>query len=360
MSSKKMLIVTECFAGGVYKYLKNYCSYLESIGYSYDLIIGTKEETPDLNTIKDDFNYKNMYLQDIRKRSFKNLFQFYRTIKDVTISNSYEIVHLHSSLAGFLGRFGIKETSKKFYTPHGYSFIQLTKPLKSKIYKCIEKFINKMDKATTTIAISDSEGDLANQVGNKVDIVKTGLTSIPSYIERRSGSSGGAVNNVISIGRLADQKNPILFLDIAELLPSYNFTWVGDGPLRSLMEGTIRKRNLHNVTITGWLDFSDVEKLLVADDYVYLQTSLWEGLPLTLLEALAASLPVVVMDSYGNRDVVSVGENGFICNNVEEFVESIKIVSDKYNQFSQKSYEIVSSEYNFNKNIKKLVEIYDR
>lgn len=53
-------------------------------------------------------------------------------------------------------------------------------------------------------------------------------------------------------------------------------------------------------------------------------TSLWEGMPISLLEAMYLRKPCVVSNVVGNRDVINDGENGFVCNNVDEFVEKIQ------------------------------------
>ena len=68
---------------------------------------------------------------------------------------------------------------------------------------------------------------------------------------------------------------------------------------------------------TGWLDRAGVQKLL-SQARVYVQTSRWEGMPLSVLQALAAGVPCVVTDAVGNRDAVRQGITGFVAKKPEE------------------------------------------
>ena len=125
---------------------------------------------------------------------------------------------------------------------------------------------------------------------------------------------------VFTLGRICNQKNPVLFNKIAEAMPDIHFIWIGDGELRNELSAS-------NIEISGWMNRKEALKKALAAD-MFILTSLWEGLPMSLLEAMYMKKPCVVSDVIGNHDVIHNGNNGFVCNAVSEFVASIRIVKD--------------------------------
>ena len=156
--------------------------------------------------------------------------------------------------------------------------------------------------------------------------------------------------NLISIGRLDTNKNHQFLLDCIFNLKNRGFqfhlTMVGEGDTRPQLEQKINDLELHSeVTLTGVKD--NVEELLWQSD-LYVHSALTEGFGLTLIEAMAAGLPVITLNGGGNRDLIEEGKNGFLIEeeNVEHFVEKIlellynpalyKEMSDYAQLFAQK------------------------
>ncbi|MDD1632666.1 MAG: glycosyltransferase family 4 protein, partial [Methylococcaceae bacterium] len=81
------------------------------------------------------------------------------------------------------------------------------------------------------------------------------------------------------------------------------FLWFGDGELRHVLSSP-------NIQIAGWMPKDELIQRLRHID-IYLSTSLWEGLPLSVLLAMCAGKPVVLSDCIGNRELVENGRNGF-------------------------------------------------
>jgi glycosyltransferase involved in cell wall biosynthesis len=118
----------------------------------------------------------------------------------------------------------------------------------------------------------------------------------------------------MQMGRLRAQKNPLAFVEgaaeVARQCPDAQFTLVGDGPLRDEVTARIRQLGLEgSVRWLGW--HAHGYRLLAAADITTL-TSLWEGTPFTLLEAMAWSRPVVATAVNGCPEIVVEGITGFL------------------------------------------------
>src|SRR5207302_5981422 len=103
----------------------------------------------------------------------------------------------------------------------------------------------------------------------------------------------------LGVGRMMPQKRPLLFLQLAEKiraqLPNARFIWIGDGVLSAAWDEMVRTRSLSNVVSREpWQH--DVKPFLAAAD-VFLHVAEYEGLPLALLEAMAAGLPCAITEN---------------------------------------------------------------
>jgi glycosyltransferase involved in cell wall biosynthesis len=132
--------------------------------------------------------------------------------------------------------------------------------------------------------------------------------------ERVRRSIGAAADDVVvgSIANFKPQKGPLDFVEAARLArardPRLRFVVAGDGEMRPDVERAITRANLEGaVKLLGWRE--DVPELLSAMD-LFLLTSLFEGLPRTVLQAMAASVPVVATDTGGVAEVIADGETG--------------------------------------------------
>ena len=99
------------------------------------------------------------------------------------------------------------------------------------------------------------------------------------------------------------------------------FVWIGDGELRSVLKAP-------NIEVTGWLNREEAMRKSMSSK-IFILTSLWEGLPMSLLESMYMEKICLVNDVIGSRDVIRDGENGYICSSADEFVRVIRnILSD--------------------------------
>jgi glycosyltransferase involved in cell wall biosynthesis len=162
------------------------------------------------------------------------------------------------------------------------------------------------------VAISENRlADLENFLNDrsKTVLVRNGVR-IPSLTELQSLRAAKRAEMqlkpdqllCIGVGRMVEQKRPLLFLNLAEKvvakIPNAVFCWVGDGPLRPSWDAFVAERRLNNhVFVTGWV--ADVHPYYAAGD-LFFHTAAFEGLPLAVLEAMAGGLPLVLTQNLLN------------------------------------------------------------
>lgn len=340
----KIIHVVECFAGGVFSFLSNLTNELDK--EEYIIIYGTNREEIPIN-FREKFPLNTKFIpwksasRSINPlKDIKALWELYIILKKI---DNIDIIHLHSSKAGFLGRvvsFLLGKSSRTIYTPHAISFLRLdVSPKKRKIFIWMEKFAGFF--GGKIVACSESEKEAIEEQGIKnVTFINNGIK--PLQIEKKENRSNKIT--IISVGRLSIQKNPKLFNDIAlEFIDNSNiqFIWCGDGELKSELTSP-------NIKCTGWVERKELENHLANAD-IYLSTSLWEGLPLSVLEAMSVGLPVILSNCVGNRDLVK--DNGFLYNNKIEVVKMINIFIKRNKLFifkGEKSKEIFFKEFKLN------------
>ena len=226
-----------------------------------------------------------------------------------------DIIHLHGFGAGRIGRKIFANADiPVFYTPHGYLFLaedhnRITKSM----YRRIEKNLAKTN--CVTIACSRSEYAEALAFSDTAVYVNNGINteSIDQLLQETAIPDHPLT--VYTSGLINPQKNPALFNEIAMAMPDVQFVWIGDGEMRY-------KLTAPNTKITGWLPREEALKQAASAD-VFILTSLWEGLPLTLLEAMYMNKLCVVSNVAGSKDLIVNGETGFVCNSAAAFVNAI-------------------------------------
>lgn len=164
---------------------------------------------------------------------------------------------------------------------------------------------------------------------------------------------------IIQVGRFVDVKNYFytieLFSKLLKTNSDYFLLLVGNGPLKQTMTNKIQILGLEN-DAQILENRNDVNELLQASD-VYLMPSIFEGLPLSLVEAQAASLPCIISKNIsGGKIIKELIYDLDINNNYDEWMEKIKEVSDLKRK--NRLREIEKSGFDIDKNVDKLINIY--
>ena len=356
---KKVLYIVESFGSGVFSFLVDLVNGIDN-DFKITIAYGVREET--LDNFREYFSNKIKFIKVenfTRSINPQKDIKALKEIKKIIKEEKPDIVHLHSSKAGVLGRLAVSGSKiRMFYNPHGFSFLKKDDSfLKRKIYWLIEKAMAILNKKCTVVGCSNGEYLEAKKLNKNAICINNGIDINKLYKETKDlAPSKIDYKNIkiCTVGRIGYQKNPEMFNKIAEQFPNVNFTWIGDGDLRNKLTNS-------NINVTGWKERKEVLQILNEND-IFILTSLWEGLPLSLLEAMYMKKLCIVNNCIGNRDVIVNNENGFIANNVEEFGDYIKNVLDKkvdINKITNKAYQDVLNEYNIEKMVKKYKNYYN-
>lgn len=352
MNKKKILYIVESFGGGVFSYLQLLSNKLSS-KYDIYILYGVREQTP-IN-LKDLFN-EGVHLIEIdsfsREINLKKDIRSYCAVKKYIDEIKPNVVHLNSSKAGALGRivkifhFRKYRNIKFFYTPHGYSFfMENASKIKKNIFYFIEKTLGNFN--TTTISCGKGEYNEAKKIGSNSTYINNCVDL--SYID--SFKCNRKMEDVFyTVGRISEQKNPILFNKIAQSNPSKKFVWIGDGPLRSNLTAT-------NIEVVGWIPRDQVmSKVKCYSNFIL--TSSWEGLPISLLEAMAMRKNCFVTNVTGNKEVIN-DDNGYKFNDLDEINYIIKNFSNKPKKKGTIARHDIEKYYSEDKFIKSYISIYE-
>lgn len=252
----------------------------------------------------------------------------YKDLRKLIRDFKPDIVHTHASKAGALGRLAAAHENVPVvvHTFHGHVFRNYFGPLKTKAYINVESYLAK--RTDGLIAISKSQHDDLTQVfriapASKVNVIPLGFDLQRFQTDMSSKRTAWRAQHGIEehikcvgiIGRLAPIKHHEAFLRIAAMneRDDVRFYIIGDGSERHKLEALARELELlgaqPKVFFTSW-EF-EIDKALAGLDVVAL-TSLNEGTPVSLIEAMAASKPVISMKAGGVEDIVQDGVSGIL------------------------------------------------
>lgn len=228
-----------------------------------------------------------------------------------------DIIHLHSSKAGMLGRVAFPR-NKTIYTVHGFDSIRLA----YRKFLPIEKMMQHMCSAIVGVSKYDKRNLLAEGITNNVHVIYNGIYPPAPLKEDPFAAFRKYKGVILSIARISPQKNHGLFCELAKRFPDYAFLWIGniqqpdfDFPANVYFLGNIQHAG-------SYIKYADMFMLL----------SNYEGLPIVIIESLASGIPVVASNVGGITELLD-GEIGHaLKNDVDEmarYVEKVLSYSDE-------------------------------
>lgn len=292
-----------------------------------------------------------------------------------------DLVHCHSAKGGVIGRFAAFFTGTKVvYTAHAFSFLSAESSKKKKVFLLLEK-IAKLN--SYLLACSGSERELGIKVvgfnekkafawNNAVPDANEELTR-NSQNSRISDSSNPVPKEgeryITSIGRPSYQKNPLFMVEVAHGIhlkhPDIKFYLLGVGfysPMLEDMKKLIQQYDMDDTFyLLPWLSHEETLKY-VKGSMLYFMTSLYEGLPISVIEAMSLGKAIVASDVLGNKDSVKDGYNGYLLPLDEKvFVEKMNELvenDDKRKVMERNSRVYFESDFFIDNRIKALEKIY--
>ncbi len=274
----------------------------------------------------------------VRRLSIIDDIKAFFALKKIIKKGKFDIVHCHSAKAGFLGRLSAKQAGVKkiFYTVHSWGFYN------QKEYGLMEKtfiFLEKVSSVFTSRIICVANRVMADGVRRKIAKPKDFLliqNGIDFNVENKRDEIRKNYNiksKEIVIGmvsRLAYPKAPLLFLQLAkEILKkedNIKFVLVGSGPLAEKCHNFIERDKLEEkILLLGEKSPVESRELFFVFD-IFVLLSQFEGMPITILEAMFASLPVIASNVGGLPELIEKEKGGFLVRN--NYFGEIKEVID--------------------------------
>ncbi len=351
---KKILMVCEAFGGGVFTYVSQLCNDMCD-DFEVCLAYSLRPQTP-----KEYKKFLDSRVRLIEVKSFgKGILNIANDVKVINELRRIEkdfkpdIIHLHSSVAGGIGRLAFKgKHNTILYTPHGYAHILMGDGFKCKVYGMMEKILGKSSNAIT-LTCCESEDDVARTLTKKTAYIETGvnLKDLSESLDRIEPVSNSRFT-VFTLGRACVQKQPQLFNRIAELVPEARFVWIGNGELEHLLVAS-------NIEVTGWKPRKEALAIAKGAD-AFILCSLGEAIAMSLIENMYIKKLVLVSNVMGNKSVIHDEINGYVCNTAEEYANRIKECIKHFpTELPERAYQDVLDVYNTDVMKKKFIAFYN-
>lgn len=374
---KVLILITKGEIGGAQVFVRDLATELKK--NKFDITVGFGSENNDF--LKQELKEKNIpftifYNLSRTLSPLRNLF-FILEIWKYLRHNKFDVLHLNSSntLFATAATLFLKEKPYVIFTHHGLSYLDSNskKTLQRIVFGLIFKMLLPMVDKNIFVAESNYKTALLSGLVKNGVVIKNGTSIISqknkeesiAFFEKIMDTS--LKDNIIigSIGRLAYPKNYELLIKIApEILksnPNVKFVLIGDGPEKEKYLHLIQKMELENCFfILGSIKNAPV--YLTGFD-VFVLPSIYEGMSLTLIEAMRAGLPIIASAVEGNSETLCEDKNQlFNLKNKKELVEKInKLVSSQSlrKQFGEKNKK-TSESYTIENVAKQYIELIDK
>lgn len=304
----------------------------------------------------------NRYEIPIKRSPFdKENLKAYKELKRIVDSGKYDIIHCHTPMGGMLARLAArasrKNGTKVLYTAHGFHFYKGAPKLNWMIYYPIELFMSFFTDCLITINDEDynfakkhlkaKSTEKVNGVGYNSDRYFPVSTDEKLKLREKLGY-GKDEKLLIYVAEMNANKNQSMLIKALKILSEKH------SDIRLLIAGADNyngeyPRLAEKLGIADKVDFlghrEDIDDLIHASD-IAVGSSIREGLPVNVMEALACGLPVVLSDNRGHRVLAVNGKNGYVVpvndyDKMAERIEELAYNEEKYSEFSNNAEMLV-------------------
>ena len=270
---------------------------------------------------------RNMLRLDHHIKAFQQLSELIKR-------EQYDFIHCHSPIGGVIGRIVAKlHNIPVIYTAHGFHFYKRSSLMSWLIYYPVERILSRY--TDTLITINDEDYQRASKFQAKrcffvpgvgIDLKKfTSDRPVDENLRQELLTTPESDFVILSVGELNKNKNHQVILKALSKLdnPKISYTLCGRGDLEDELKDLAVQLGVdRQIQFLGFRE--DIRDIYAASD-LFVFPSYREGLPVSLMEAIASGLPVIVSKIRGNEDLVEVGKGGFLFNpdSEDELVEAI-------------------------------------
>ncbi len=233
----------------------------------------------------------------------------FRSLRKIIRDEKPDIVHSHTFKAGFLARL-VGGNFARVHTFHGHLFDDASfSSLQKFLITFIEKFLAR--RTDVLVSVGKKVGAELREAGigssSTWVSIPPGVDALPVVDRTIARKALGYSDDRVLVGwmaRVTSVKNPMLLLEVAKKMPSVSFVLAGGGD----MLDEVKSLAPSNLSVIGWADASNFWSAVD----IALSTSDNEGMPVALIEAQLAGVPVVCTDVGSNGEVIENGITGFV------------------------------------------------
>ncbi len=340
---KILQIITLCELGGAQSVVVNLANKLSE---EHEVIVAAGEGDGKMFALLDTKVKQERLPHLQRALSFKNDFLTIFDMRNLYQRYKPDIIHLHSSKAGMLGRVAFP-SKKVVYTVHGFDSIRLA----HRKFLPVEQFMQRACKAIVGVSKYDERNLLQKNINRNVSCIYNGISKSIILESLSFPIPKSYKKTVLCIARLAPPKRSDIFVSVAELLSEYAFVWIGNQ--HEVIEHPENVFFLGNISNAGMYN-SIADLFMLSSDY--------EGLPMVILEAMSLGKPVVASDVGGISEIVENDWNGYaLKNEASLFADKIKYILENeevYAKFSKNALERFNKDLTVEKMVDSYIEIY--
>ncbi len=356
MSTEVLHVIARMNVGGTARYIGDLLENIPGQKLATGYVQGSEIEDPCIS------NGQAIRIPHLgRKISILNDLRAWIELRKIIKKVQPKILHTHTFKAGLIGRL-VPGKHIRVHTFHGHLFAdQSFSPFQKFVITIVERALAK--RTTVLISVGKKVGEdlRATGIGIKQSWISIppGIDPLPEVEKVQARASLGLTQNRILFGwmaRMAAVKNPYLFLEIARSLENIEFVMAGGGELLD----DVRAKAPRNVNVIGWVDASTFWSAID----VALSTSNNEGMPIALIEAQLAGVPVIATDVGSTREVIEDQITGIMTNrDLSELIKAVTTMNRDPNlikQFGNAGKRSAEIRFSHEKFIKAHLELYKK
>ena len=313
-----------------------------ALNLGYEVYLGVNRNNPEELTVDFDADIKLYQSNTYRSVfAFRDNYTAYKNLTNLLRSQPFDVIHCNTPVGGMVGRICGKKAKvrKIIYTAHGFHFYKGAPLLNRTVLKWAERLMARYTDAIITINQEDFEAAKKFKLrnGGKVYFMpgvgintEEYLRVEPDRVELRK-SMGLKEDDIVCIamGDIVARKNYKTSIQAISECGSSNIHLLicGEGPEKNALEKLAAGLNVADrIHFLGFR--ADIKQLLKISD-IFLFTTLQEGLPRSMMEAMASGLPCVASKIRGNVDLIESGKGGFLCGatDYQGFAEKLNLLA---------------------------------